>query len=165
MLVGADTYIWYGVDNPVLENCQQYNGQYWLNMGPIHMCDWDTKEGELGYIKNKPEEKIVQLILTTSPYQLEKYPYFIEWALTDTECGASYFPISDDVIIEYDSLNNTIRSKEASIPVWIYYKNPWKSNLISEDIFVEEITYLELIWKIKRLNINITIFFLILQLQ
>lgn len=156
MLVGADTYIWYGVDDPVLENCQQYNGQYWLNMGPIHVCDWGANEGELGYIKNKPEEKIVQLTLTTTPYQLEKYPYFIEWALSiGQDCGSSYFPIPDDVIIEYDNLNNTIRSKGPELPVWIYYKNPWKSNLISEDIFVEEITYLELIWKVRTSQLSV----------
>ena len=155
VLVGVDTYIWYGSENPELDNCNQYNSQYWLNMGPIHVCDWDAAEGELGYIKNKPEEKVVQLTLTTTPYQLEKHPYFIEWALTSSECGASYFPIPDDVVITYDRVNNTVQSKGPGIPVCIYYKNPWKSNLISEDIFVEEITYLELIWKIKTSQLSV----------
>ena len=157
MLVGADTYIWYGTSEPTpaIEGIKRIGSNYWLNMGPIHVCDWTANEGELGYIKNKPEEKIVQFKLTTTPYQLEKYPYFIEWALTSSECGSSYFPITDDIIIEYDSLNNTIQSKGPSIPVWIYYKNPWKSNLISEDVFVEEITYLELIWKIQTSQLSV----------
>lgn len=158
MLVGADTYIWYGTSEPTpaIEGIKRIGSNYWLDMGPIHVCDWDAEEGELGYIKNKPEEKIVQLMLTTTPYQLEKYPYFIEWALSiGQDCGSSYFPIPDDVIIQYDSLNNTIQSKGPSVPVWIYYKNPWKSNLISEDIFVEEITYLELIWKVRTSQLSV----------
>lgn len=69
MLVGADTYIWYGTSEPTpaIEGIKRIGSNYWLDMGPIHVCDWDAKEGELGYIKNRTHYVSKQYFSNNSP--------------------------------------------------------------------------------------------------
>lgn len=50
---GNNTYIWYSnIEHP---GTQQIGDNYWLNIGSLYtgQSDWNAKEGESGYIKNK----------------------------------------------------------------------------------------------------------------
>lgn len=55
ILVGKNTYIWYGTSEPVpsIEGVEKIGKNYWLDLGQIHVCDWAAKEGESGHIQNR----------------------------------------------------------------------------------------------------------------
>ncbi len=62
--VGQNVYVWYGTEDPNLTGIVKKGNCYWLNVGPLSpIPDWNVKEGESGYVKNRTH--YVQLLTET----------------------------------------------------------------------------------------------------
>lgn len=68
VIVGSDTYVWYGLEDPNL-GCEKIGDYYWLNIGPLGAgdVDWNASEGDDGFIKNRTHYSKVEHRTMTIP--------------------------------------------------------------------------------------------------